>query len=480
MNTNDHRFSRRSILAAGATGLIFLPARSALGFAANERINLAVLGHMYNAAHFWSGIHIYDNVEIVALCDPDQRELPRAFAAFGEQAKKLNESQRPEDKKAVARYQQMLENKPKTFSDFRVMFEQMGKGIDAMVVSLFDFYHAPACAWAMRLGKHVFSERPLGLKIAESRMLRELAAKQKVATSIRNPGNASGQFRRALELIREGAIGEVKQAHVWFDRGGPDLQEPPKGEEPVPDGLNWDAWLGPLAMRPFHSTWMSYAQWRENCNGGIGTFGPHAANLAFMSLNIAELWKQGKLKVRAECSKINRLSFPRWERIRWEVPARGGLPPVTFTWHNGPGHAPGAKDLLQKIMMDHGATQQEATKLMGYAGAVIMGSKGIAVADDHNANVTMLPKEKFEKLVSPKTIAPSHGHYNDWIIAIRGGPPAMANFEYANPLSEFLMLGNIATQFDTELEYDCAGMKITNHAEAEGQMRYEWRKGWEL
>ena len=482
------RPTRRSVLAAA--GLTILPSsRTAFSFAANERVRLAVLGHMYNADHFFTSVHAYNGVELAAVCNPDQRKFLEVFKGWEEQVKKAAGSDKPQERKGGEYYQRLLDNRPPVFADFRRMLAETPGGIDALVVSLYDHYHGVACGAAMRAGIHVFSERPLGLTIGESRALADLAVKQKVATSIRNPGNASNAFRRGIELVREGVIGPVQEVHVWFDRGGPDRDKPPAEAQPAPQGLEWDLWLGPVAQRPYHADWMAYATWRETSNGGIGTFGPHAANLAFMALNLADLWKAAPagapprtIRVRAECNRINRLSFPKWEKIRWSIPARGEMPAVTFTWYNGPGHVPEAREMLTRIMADRGADAEEHKKLLGYAGALLVGGRGVMATDDHNVKFTLLPKREFEGVAQdkPKALPPSRGHYNDWLHAIRGGEPAWANFSYANPLSELLMLGNIATQFDDELEFDPVAGRFVNHAEADRLLSYQYRDGWTL
>lgn len=461
---------RRTFLgAAAAAGLTVLPsARTAFSFAANERIGLAVMGHMYVADHFFTSVHAYPGVELVALCNPDQRRVPEIWKKWEGQKQDV--------------YARLLADRPPVHFDFRRMLAEV-KGIDAMVVSMFEHQHGPACGLAMRMGKHVFCERPLGLTISESRALRDLAIRQKVATSMRNPGNASGPFRRGVELLREGVLGEVKEVHVWFDRGGPDLKEGPKEMQAVPPGLDWDLWLGPVKWREYHPSWMAYATWRETSNGGVGTFGPHAANLAFAGLNVHDLWQggAGRIKAKAETSGINRLSFPRWERVTYTVPAKAGE--VKFTWHNGREFGPpGGKERLLKLMTDRGASPEEAVKLLGYAGAVVVGSKGILCTDDHNVKVTLLPKSDFAgvRVDRPTTIKPSDGHYNDWFGAIRGGAPAWADFTYANALGEFVMLANVATQFEAELEYDPAAGRFVGHDGANGCLGYEYRKGWAI
>ncbi len=168
--------------------------------------------------------------------------------------------------------------------------------------------------------------------------------------------------------------------------------------------------------------------------------------------------------------------------MRWQVPARGDLPPVKFTWHHGPGLSPGSRDKLLGMMRERGASKEEAEILLGYAGALMVGGKGMLVTDDHNVKFTLLPKEKFAGVAQdkPRNVPMSNGHYNDWLIACRSGEQPMADFAYANPLSEFLMLGNVATQFEGELEYDPAACKFVNHPQADPLLGYEYRQGWSL
>ncbi len=478
-------------MAAAVVGgpLCLASSRSVFGSEANERIRLAVLGHMYVAAHFFSSLHVYPQVELVALCNPDRRRFGEILAGWDEQAKKGEGSPQADPQRAAALYRRLASSPPPLFADFRQMFDQMADQIDALVVSMFDHYHGVACGRAMRAGKHVFCERPLGLSIRDSRALRQLAAEAKVATSIRNPGNASAQFRRGVELLREGVIGPVEEVHVWFDRGGPDFTEPPQGTEPVPEGLDWDVWLGPAAWRPYHSQWMSYAYWREFSNGGIGTFGPHAANLAFMGLRVQDLWAapadagpHPSLRVEADCSRRNRLSFPQWEIVRWDVPARGTMPAVRFTWYNGRGHAPGARQRIQELLSRLDVTPDEQDKCLAKAGALILGREGALLSDDHNVTIVLLPRAKFQHIAQdrPQTLPASRGHYMDWLLACRGAAPAWACFDYAGPLSEFLMLGNLATQFEGPLHYDPVAGQIVNHAEAQQALGYEYRDGWHI
>jgi hypothetical protein len=483
------RMNRRSFLGAaagGAGGLLILPyARMARAYEANERLRLAVFGTMYNAGHFLTASHIY-NAEVAAVCNVDQRKMAGVFKQWEETAQRVageaNWARYAEHYRRLARGEGV-----KVYADVRRMFGEMGDEIDALVVSEVDHLHGVACGAAMRAGKPVCSERPLGLTVGDARGLRALAAETKVATTYRSPGTGHGALRRAMELVGDGAIGAVKEVHVWFKRGGPDREAAPGGGQGVPEGLEWDLWLGPLAWREYHEDWMLYSHWRETSNGGLGVFGPHTCIFPFLALKLGELWDSdgAVVKVRAECSRVNRVSFPRWERVRWEIPARGGMPPVAMTWHHGPEYGPGTREVVHERLRGAGAaTALEADALMADAGTLLIGSDGVMAGDDHSVRVSVLPKVKFAGIDTgrPRRMAESRGIYGDWMDACRGGSrEILANFENGGRLSELLMVGNIATQFPGEvLTYYPATGKIAGPAEASSRLSYEYRDGWRI
>ena len=481
------QLNRRGFLrttAGGGAGLLILAGSSPVRSAeANEKLNLALVGVGGRGTWFVDTIPKMENV--VALCDVNQEKIAGAFKRWADTAARFASSPHDWERKASERYKQHLAAKPKTYADFREMLDEMGPGIDAVVVAIPDHTHAVASAAAIKAGKHVFCEKPLTRTVRESRALRELARKHKVATSMGNQGTASGQFRRALELIREGAIGQVKEVHIWNSGGGSDKKEPPKETPPVPDSLDWDLWLGPATLRPFHPDWLHRNAWRDFGTCQLGNWASHTANLAFMALKVHDLWLDGPaggpgpvLRVEAQCSGINRLSFPRWELIKWEIPARAELPPITFTWYNGP--APGARQMIEKLQGE-GPDSREKQGLE-FAGALIVGTKGRIHSTGHNATFRLLPHDQFTEVEKdrPQTVDPSRGHERDWLLACRGGKPAWANFDYADALNEFLMLGNVATQFEGKLEFDVGACKIANHAEADQALGCEYRPGWSL
>jgi len=465
--------------------LILKDSRVARSYQANEKLNVALVGVGGRGEWFVDTIPRMENV--VALCDVDSRKIDEAFKRWQESAERSAASPHDWERKASESYKHLTETKPKTYRDFRRMLDEMGKEIDAVIVATPDHTHATASAAAIKAGKHVFCEKPLTRTVGESRTLRELARKHRVATSMGNQGTASGQFRRALELIRDGTIGEIKEVHVWNTGGGADRKDPP-GEKPVPDWLDWDLWLGPAAFRPYHPEWMQRNLWRDFGTCQLGNWASHSANLAFMALKVHELWLGSQAKdsrpiigVESKCSGINRLSFPRWEIVTWEIPARVEFPPITFTWYNGV--SAGMRELLEGLIgddLDWGDKKEK--KWMDHAGAIIVGSKGRIHATGHNATFRLLPQEQFAGVETdrPVKVEPSRGHEMDWFIACRGGKPAWANFDYASALNEFLMLGNVATQFEDKLEFDPVAMKIINNVEADGLLRSEYRQGWSL
>ena len=479
--------NRRKFLRSAAAGLFILPsAKTAFAAQANERLNLAVFGTMYNSEHFLTASHIH-NAQVVAICNADGRKVQGVLKKWEATAARLEKESK--HKEAADRYRKMAAREEvKIYSDVRKMFAEMGNSIDALVVSEYDHLHGVSCGAALRAGKPVCSERPIGVNILDARKLRALATETKLPTTYRSPGTGNTQFRRAMELVEEGVLGEIKEVHFWFKRTGPDRDNVPTGKQPVPEGLDWNLWLGPLAWREYHRDWMSYSFWRETCNGGLGVFGMHTGILPFMTLRMRELWRPSsskEIKVTAECARLNKVSFPRWERVRWEIPARKGIPPVIMTWHLGPEFSLDSRDLIHAKMREFGiSTPEEANNLMREAGSMLIGSEGAIIGDDHSVKITYLPRKKFEKIETNKSqrIPATQGIYGDWINACRGGNPnIIADFDNGGCLSELLMIGNIATLYPGEtLSYNPLVGRITNKEEANQSLGFTYREGWRI
>jgi hypothetical protein len=304
-----------------------------------------------------------------------------------------------------------------------------------------------------------------------------------------NHGASQPGFRRGVEVIREGVLGKIEEVHIFFSRGGRNFQSPPQGVQDVPKELNWDLWLAQLAWRGYHPEWINRIAWRESSLGELGNFGPHSANLAFMGLNVKDLWDAGPdatIRVGAECSEVNRLSYPQWERIRWSIPERGNLPPVTFTWRHGhkPDYSPGTRNRLGELLLDHGAAPAELKTLLPDAGCLIVGEKGLLATNSHNTDILLLPRKTFDHVEQqkPLTMPGSPGHYREWVEACRGEDvQPISRFEYAAPFAEFLAVGSLATRFPgEELAFHPATGEITNHPQAAALLQYEYRQGWTI
>jgi len=491
-----HAVSRRRLVrqaACGAAGLLILPsARTALAYRVNERLRLAVVGMAgYGAYHgFAEAIHTYGNVAYAVSCDVDLRKVQKVYDVWQARAAEWAASENPEQRKAAAEYYGPLAaKKPPLFTDFRRMFDEAADQFDAVVVATPDHTHAVIAAAALRAGKPVLAEKPLTISAHEARALRTLARERKLPTQLNNHGASSGGFRRGVEIVREGILGDVREVHVFFSRGGRNFTAPPQGTQAVPKELNWDLWLAQVRWREYHPEWINRIAWRETSLGELGNFGPHSSHLAFMALGVKDLWEggagAGPIRVQAESSENNQLSYPRWERIRWEVPARGKLPPVAFTWHHGhpPDYAAGSREMLQGILRNHGATEQELKTLLPMAGCLILGSQGLLATNSHNTEIKLLPRAKFEGVEQkrPLSTPTSPGHYREWIEACRGGPPPWSNFERTAPLSELLAVGSLATRFPGEpIEFEPATGQVRNHPRAAALLSYEYRKGWTL
>ena len=455
MSSRIHRRDWLRTAVAGASLIVLRDSRSARGYFANEKLGVALVGLSGRGQWFVETVpRIGENV--VALCDVN---LKRSAAAF-----------------------QKFPNLPK-YQDFRKMLAGREKQIDAVFVATPDHTHAVISAAAMRAGKHVYCEKPLTHDVAEARALREIARKQGVVTQMGNQGTATEAFRRAVELIQAGSIGTIKEIHVW-DGGGTGPRKPPQGSQPVPEGLDWDLWLGPAAERPFHTQWLQWHGWRDFATGTVGNWGPHSGNLPFKAFRIDSLWSadpatKPRIRVHVEMSESERLGFPRWASIRYEVPARGNLPPIEFNHYYG---APeGRKRIEQHLVrrLDWGDAGERRWKEHG--GCLIVGSEGMLKSTEHNSSFTLLPEAKFAGFEGPpRTLPRSGSHEREFTAACKGGPKAMSNFDYAGPLVEFLLLANVATLFGQTLEFDPLACKITNHPEADAALRREYRKGWSL
>ena len=483
----DIRQNRRDFLKTGVaagTGLVILAdSRRAWSYRANEKLNVALVGVGGRGTWFVNTIPAMENV--VALCDVNDQKLSGAFKQWENGARQYADSPHAWERNRAAEYQRLLQTRPKTFHDFRRMLAEMRDAIDAVVVATPDHTHAVVSAAAIRAGKHVFCEKPLTRTVHESRALRELARQYKVATQMGNQGMASREFRRTVELIWSGALGAIREAHVWNSGGGSGPRQPPAEQEPVPDGLNWDLWLGPAASRPYHHEWVRRHLWREFGTCQLGNWASHTAALAFKALKLDTLWSEPaapRFRVQAEVSEIGRTNFPKWEIIRYDLPARGDMPPVRLNWYSGGGAVKEIFPKVQQVMGPPAAPgDRDRRHFSTFAGSLLVGERGYVYGTGHSATTVFLPEKEFADVEDPTPVLPRQGGpEQEWFKACRGATPGLSSFDYSGPQTELLMLGNVATQFEGPLEYDPLAMKIVGNRDADARLRSEYREGWNL
>jgi predicted dehydrogenase len=422
-------FTRRKFIALTSTATIFLPA--SLTTAAtrprridrNETLNIGIIGAGGKGLENINGV---SSENIIAVCDVDDNRAAQAY-------KRLTNATRYRD------YRRMLEKE---------------KNLDAVVVTTPDHHHAPAAIMAMKLGKHVYCEKPLTHSIHETREMRRVARQQKVATQMGNQGHSFDDTRRLVEVVQAGVLGEVREVHVWTDRPiWPQGMDRPTEAETPPPHLDWDLWLGPAPKRPYHSSYLpfNWRGWWDFGTGALGDMGCHNIDAAFWALKL-----EYPQSIEAESSGANSETAPKWSIIRYKFPTRGKLPPVDLTWYDG-GKLPPGRD----------------PKTLPKNGCLIVGSKGTIAFKDWNPNGFMLqPEDQFKDFVGPTpTIPRSPGHYKEWIAACKGGPAPLSNFDYAALLTETCLLGNLALRVGKRIDWDAKKMRARNCPEAEQLIR---------
>ncbi len=456
----NRRVFLRTATFAGTSLLVLRDSRSAWSYQSNEKLNIAIVGAgergTYHARTILTG-----SQNLVAICDAN-RNRPAELARIPAE---------------VSRYQ-----------DFRKMLDEMDRRIDAVLVATTDHNHAVVSAAAMKRGKHVYCEKPLTHDVAEARTVRQIARQQKVATQMGNQGMASDSFRRTLELIQEGSVGEVREVHAWYVFGGSGPREVPKESVPVPEYLDWDVWLGPARFRPYHPLWVSSAYgWRDFGTGCLGGGGSHSVNLAFKALKLGALWEagaEGKANIRVEAEPSERCieSFPRWEILRFDFPARGPLPPVRFHWYNAPEPELQRMGIWQRLEKIAGRSLEwKDGSWTPRSGSLLVGSKGVVHTNAHNSSCAVLPEGDFPDSGGPPRKLPHvESHHEEWFKACKGGGGTLSNFDHAGPAIELLLVGNVATLVGQTLEFDPVACKIVNNAEADALLRPKYREGWSL
>jgi len=413
----------------------------------SDKINLAFVGIAGRGAHNLKNLK---DQNVVALCDVD----------WGERTEGVFESF----------------PKAKKYKDFREMLEKQ-KDIDAVVISTPDHNHGVIAMMAIKMGKHVYCEKPLAHSVFETREITKAAKEYGVQTQMGNQGHSNKEIRELYEHIKAGTIGIVTEVHAWCDRpiGGGSVSFPhgearPTGEYRIPKDLDWNLWLGPAPERPYHPIYHPM-KWRGYIDfgcGALGDFGCHTLDPAFWALDLGS-----PDNVIASTSNLLKDfeydTYPTVTVVTYKFPERGNQLAVKLTWYDG-GMLPIHDDRLRNFQYPSN-------------GALIIGDKGMIMHGSHGAGgYKVFPyNENVEVETPPELLERSEGHYADWLEAIKTGKPASANFNYSGPLTETVLLGTAASLFrNQELIWDSNNMKVTNLEEANSVIKPEFRAGWTM
>jgi len=475
MGTNEkkqgRKMTRRTFVggsAAAAAAFTILPGcvRGGRGRPApSDKLNVAFIGTGGQGTGNIRSVLEHQDVQVIALCDVNQWSDYGRFYYGGvaglKPALEIVEKHYADQRKSGT-YKGCA-----SYVDFHRMLERE-KGIDAVVVSTPDHVHAVACMAAIKRGKHVYCEKPLTHSVYETRVVTEAARKAGVATQMGNHGHSGDAIRLTVEWLRDGAIGPVREIHAWTNAGGSewtDMDRRPKESPPVPKGLDWDRWIGPALYRPYHPAYAPYnwRGWWDFGTGGIGDMACHNVDPAFWALDL-----RYPTSVEASSSRLNRQTVPAGAVYHYEYPARGDMPACTLRWYDG-GLMPPRPEGLEEY------------REMGENGIYFVGDEGVIKCGGWGGSPRIIPESKMKEYkLPPKTIDRVPGHHRDWINACKGGKPASSNFDYAGPLTEMVLLGNVALRTGKKIYWDGPNMKATNAPQADKYIKPAYREGWSL
>ncbi|MCX7014309.1 MAG: Gfo/Idh/MocA family oxidoreductase [Candidatus Sumerlaeota bacterium] len=381
--------------------------------------------------------------QIAALCDVDWASAAKTFKGFP--------------------------NVPK-YKDFREMLDKEDKNIDAVTVSTPDHMHAPIALTAMAMGKHVFVQKPLTQTVDEARKMRESAHKHRVCTMMGIQGHAGEGIRLIREWIEAGAIGKVREVQYWTNRPiWPQGIDRPEEEVRIPETMAWDLWLGVAPTRPYNPCYapFKWRGWYDFGGGALADVGCHMMDAAFWSL---DLGMPDKIEL-VDMSEAHKETFPKWTILTYHFPARGKMPPVKALWYDGNKMPPRPESMPKE-------------RKMGESGQFIIGDEGIIFAGMYAEGPRILPEQRmldFMAAKPEKKYERVKSHYVEWIEACKGlRENTGANFDYAGPQTEMVLLGNLAVRAGKTIAWDGKKMKVTNAPEANQYLRKTYRKEFAL
>jgi predicted dehydrogenase len=405
--------------------------------APSEKINIAGIGVGGVGKNYLKNVN---SENIVALCDVDLEFARPVFETYPD---------------------------AKVYQDYREMLDRE-KEIDAVVIGTPDNTHAVIVLDALKKKKHIYCAKPLTRTIEEARKLTIAAKNAGVATQMSTQSDDAEGHRLLAEWIQNGIIGDVHETHIWSNRPiWPQGLDRPEEIPSVPPSLNWGLWIGPSPFRPYHPAYhpFKFRGWYDFGTGALGDMGCHQFNPVVKALKLKH-----PTSVHASSTKLFEETYPIASMVHYDFPARNGMVPVRLTWYDGNLKPRRPAELEEN--RDFG---------MRSGGILLVGSKGKILADSHSRSPRLIPESKMESFqLPPKTVPRSIGHYEEWIAACKGGDPAGVDFKYGGPLTEIVLLGNLAVRTGKKLYWDWKKMKITNDEEANKYISEPYHNAWKL
>ena len=455
--------TRRSFLkqlgvaGVGAVALPHIvPARAVGGTAANSRLNIGMLAC---GGRSRQNLPSFINENVVAVCDVDARQV----AQLKKEAAKRGE-------RGAA-----MEN-VKVYEDYRKLLESE-KSVDAVVVAAGQRWHVPMSKAAMLAGKHVFCEKPLAHTVAETREIRDMGRQTKLATQLGTQGGSSGAFRRSMEVIQAGVLGQIREVHAWINRSFPPSAAVDMNADPMPEGLNWDFWCGPSRLLPFKRYYLggclAWGRWLDFGDGHLADMGAHGLNLPWRALKLGAVQKAS-----VEIAEPLKDSYPSATKFRWDFAAREGFGPVSVWWHDGPKAGP-PEELAKELLATYNKVPGDGVLFAGEKGMLFSnawGEGGVVKLKDEAKFRGVNDHEACKPV--PVTFPRARGHMDEWLTACKGGAPTFQGFAIAAEIAEVAMVGMVALRLGKPIEWDSAALKAKGMPEADPWIRPEQRKKW--
>ena len=457
------RMARRDFLGGAAAAMAFtLVPRHVLGGSGattpSEKVNVAIIGTGGQGIVNMKQLFTEPDVRIAALCDLNEESDYSMFYYGGTAGLKP----------AAALVQQRYGQACPTYRDHREMLDK--EDVDAVLLATPDHSHAIISLDVIAKGKHLYCEKPLCRTVYETRVVTEAARKAGVATQLGNFGHSSEDIRLTCEWIWDGAIGDVHDVYSWTTTGArrwTSLTGRPQETPPVPTGLDWQRWLEPVPARPYHPDYapVRWRAWWQFGSGTIGDFACHHLDPAFWALRLDQA---SNFSVEASSCGATEETCPAASLIYYDFPARAGMGPVRINWYEGGVMPPRPAEL-------------EAGRSLGDHGILFVGTKGAILGGGWSRSPRIIPEARMRAYTRPpKSLPRCAGHHRNWLDACKGKGRPSTHFDYAGPLTEFCLMGNVALRAGKPLEFDWKNMKVTNAPEADAFIQPGYREGWTI